>query len=1011
MRNRLVVFLISVAMIMSAVPAPAMAQNDIPPAIQEECVVVDSDDEKVAVEPLGNVSGKCGENLYWELTGTSAEGYTLKFSGSGSMNFVMPGEPVGIPWYDYRADIVKIELIDTMDYITDSAFKEFSRLKSVSIPGSIETIGMYAFKDCTNLESVNFSKGLSYIDSQAFEGCSKLKDISLPDSLTTINMCAFRDCTSLESVLLPNSITTLGEEAFYGCIALSEVNIPNQLTSLENGLFWKCSSLKNITIPSTVTTVGYQVFLECKSLESIVFPDSVTSIGNYAVASCDKLKKIVLPKNLTAIAPGLFSEDKSLESVTIPSGVTSIGMYAFEKCSRLSSIELPSLVTTIEKNAFYSCSNLKEIEIPAGVTRIEECTFTYCDSLETITIPTSVTYIGKSAFQYCSGLKSLEFPDSITEIDERAFSGCYNLARLNLSDNVTSIGENAFEGCTNLILLCSSQSYAMEYAKQADVTYLPTDAEQKYSGTCGENATWNLDCATGKLVVSGNGIIKDYSFGGFADWYPYRSYISFIDIKDGITAIGSYAFADCSSLVDITVPTSVSRIESRAFSGCTGIEEIYLPAPSLTVLDGALKNCTSLKKIVFSSDELVKALNELRKGSALLIFNGDVFSGCTALKEVRIHQRVLSLSNSTFPKNEGLVIYGHSSIQSAVESASLTFASIDTYTISFDGNGAESGSVDAIENCTKDTYYTLPENAFVREGYTFSGWNQNAEGLSETYSPGDSFKATKVNDVVFYAQWKKNADPIGPGEEDEDDDPDDETIVEPVDKVGSNEYVITLVKGARVDIPELKKQKTDGKLYSARTTNKRVAKVSTGGRITAVGPGECEIFVERPEASYHCTVKVSVPGFAKKKYVMNVVDNQQQTALLPLEFSGTNLAVTYSIPARSQAIATVDSKGVITPVKKGKVKVTATVLGRKYTCMVYIYNPYLKPVRSNTIRVGKSLTLKVGDGVKSTEWWSENPEIAAVNKKGKVVGKSAGETTIYARNNEILMQKKIYITQ
>jgi uncharacterized repeat protein (TIGR02543 family) len=80
-----------------------------------------------------------------------------------------------------------------------------------------------------------------------------------------------------------------------------------------------------------------------------------------------------------------------------------------------------------------------------------------------------------------------------------------------------------------------------------------------------------------------------------------------------------------------------------------------------------------------------------------------------------------------------------------------------TYSVTFDGNGADSGSMK-----TKDykygKSYKLPANKFKRAGYTFVGWNTKKNGKGTTYKNKKSIKnlTTKSGKTItLYAQWKK----------------------------------------------------------------------------------------------------------------------------------------------------------------------------------------------------------------------------------------------------------------
>ncbi|MFQ9816482.1 MAG: InlB B-repeat-containing protein [Oscillospiraceae bacterium] len=49
----------------------------------------------------------------------------------------------------------------------------------------------------------------------------------------------------------------------------------------------------------------------------------------------------------------------------------------------------------------------------------------------------------------------------------------------------------------------------------------------------------------------------------------------------------------------------------------------------------------------------------------------------------------------------------------------------------------------------------MAENTFTRSGYSFAGWNTQADGSGEDYAAGDAFQLTG-QDAVLYAQWSYN---------------------------------------------------------------------------------------------------------------------------------------------------------------------------------------------------------------------------------------------------------------
>ncbi len=76
-----------------------------------------------------------------------------------------------------------------------------------------------------------------------------------------------------------------------------------------------------------------------------------------------------------------------------------------------------------------------------------------------------------------------------------------------------------------------------------------------------------------------------------------------------------------------------------------------------------------------------------------------------------------------------------------------------TYTISYNANGAISGTVPATQTKTEGIDLTLATNSgnLARTGYTFAGWNTAADGSGTHYSEGAIY--TTDADLILYAKW------------------------------------------------------------------------------------------------------------------------------------------------------------------------------------------------------------------------------------------------------------------
>ena len=88
------------------------------------------------------------------------------------------------------------------------------------------------------------------------------------------------------------------------------------------------------------------------------------------------------------------------------------------------------------------------------------------------------------------------------------------------------------------------------------------------------------------------------------------------------------------------------------------------------------------------------------------------------------------------------------------DSDNVPDANEGTVTLTYNANGGE-GSAPADQSADKWSTVTVAENTFTRSGYSFAGWNTQADGSGEDYAAGDAFQLTG-QDAVLYAQWSYN---------------------------------------------------------------------------------------------------------------------------------------------------------------------------------------------------------------------------------------------------------------
>ena len=301
--------------------------------------------------------------------------------------------------------INSLSLPSSIERVKSGAFWKASNLKNVTFADKgkgLKTIGMYAFADCSLLESIDLSNSsITEIPENAFSNCTSLKTVKLPSTVTKIADDAFADCKKLEEIqgLSNCKISEIGKDAFAGCYNLKTFDISSAtITSLPDTICSNMYALTSIHLPKTLTSIGTSALEGCKKLEEItgISDCKLTSIGANAFASCSALKEVDLSKSsFTALPASAFAKDTALTSVKLPDSLTEIGEKAFVGCGAMEKIDLSNTkLTTIGKNAMAEMNDLMYINLPDTVKNVGQSAFDISvplDSSDTAFMPTIIS--------------------------------------------------------------------------------------------------------------------------------------------------------------------------------------------------------------------------------------------------------------------------------------------------------------------------------------------------------------------------------------------------------------------------------------------------------------------------------------------------------------------------------------------------------------------------------------------------------------------------------------------
>ena len=165
------------------------------------------------------IAQESARNFQYDLNEAGNGIVITKYIGSNS-NLVIPRTIEGYP-------VVEIgSLYGEGDRIVPDNF-----LVSLVIPEGVRIIGMRAFNNQKNLTSVTLPSTLKDIGRNAFE-YSGLRTVRIPDSVENIWDSAFGQSRNLTDVNIPVSIKRIGVYAFYDCKMLSNLTIPASIKSI-----------------------------------------------------------------------------------------------------------------------------------------------------------------------------------------------------------------------------------------------------------------------------------------------------------------------------------------------------------------------------------------------------------------------------------------------------------------------------------------------------------------------------------------------------------------------------------------------------------------------------------------------------------------------------------------------------------------------------------------------------------------------------------------------------------
>ena len=159
--------------------------------------------------------------------------------------------------------------------------------------------------------------------------------------------------------------------------------------------------------------------------------------------------------------------------------------------------------------------------------------------------------------------------------------------------------------------------------------------------------------------------VNDNGTIGIAKYTGNETNVTIPETIEGkkVTSIGAYAFYECSSLKEITIPSGVTSIEKNTFDGCSSLQQITIPDSVINIGDDTFYGCESLQQITIPNSVTsigrwafcsCRALTQITIPDSVTSIGVGVFADCQALTQVTIPDGVTSIGISAFSECSSL---------------------------------------------------------------------------------------------------------------------------------------------------------------------------------------------------------------------------------------------------------------------------------------------------------------------------------------------------------------------
>ncbi len=735
----------------------------------------------------GDKSDIAGRDLAWEIEEvfeTNNRGdqtlvdVVLKITGNGAMFDYENTNAIDIPWYGYS---VKQDVLDDSgnpvmdgDSVKQEEIRNFEDITKIFIGSGVTSIGRNAFRGLTGVTAIEFEDNskLSYISESAFKETTSLKSLETPSLLTTIEKNAFEN-SGLTSVSFNDGLVTIADSAFSGAKGISWILLPSTVKTIGVAAFHpgvgasnSAHSLSKVYYTGKAPTDGSSIFgtaidtgmdnaaltskatvyyyLEYNKDTAASVRDASWYYFNYKdddgndqvqpMAYCLTLKYYLPSSPISASWVDYVPATPTLET-------GKNGTKTYKLVGKLDQANVDYREDNIVYHGYkfatygdegkYTLNGAKsDFCVGAKVTDNMTCSlgrgkilsegggviFSYSSGNLSISLDTAAIKEGASdkIWNFTNGedttalwtdnsatiknIANINISEGITYIGTLTFNNLISVPSIVVPSTVKGIAVNAFEACTNLrsiyyggeLTECAlydangnptgkTLADATEFSNFSKIVFYQyaassTDADGSYwTDVDGKYLAWTLttDETTGNksLYVAGDAKMVDFAHEKAAPWYSETvvDKLTSVTFADNILTIGENVLHGYENVGTINLSNNITRIPESAFAGTALLNNTSAYDGGVLVLGGSGSGKGTLL-VKVDSRRKNSATFEISFGITLVA--GGAFNGCDKIEEIVVPSTVRNINDNAFAEMTLLNVIYTEALTSAWKNAS-----------------------------------------------------------------------------------------------------------------------------------------------------------------------------------------------------------------------------------------------------------------------------------------------------------------------------------------------------